>query len=189
MRFRTRAALLAVLTLSVAGCDDAEAPDSPGAAPTAPFSPRPLALPSVGTGEACPTATPRRGPSDDASVVLGDGPLHPVAHYFRNGATLELRPDDRQPDGSYVKKVRWVGVGYEGPVVLRADRIDGPGTASARFSYRGTPGPDGFSAELPARDNDLPATTTVSGPGCYAYQVDGASFSETIVFRAVTVPK
>ena len=29
---------------------------------------------------------------------------------------------------------------------------------------------------------DWPSGTYVSGPGCYAYQLDGASFSMTIVF-------
>lgn len=119
--------------------------------------------------------------------MLGDGPLYPVADYFRDGAVLQLRADERGPDGSYEKKVRWLGAGYAGPVLLRAGRIDGPGTASARFSYTGHERDGGHYAELTDPDNDLPATTTVSGPGCYAYQVDGATFSETIVFRAVAV--
>jgi hypothetical protein len=38
---------------------------------------------------------------------------------------------------------------------------------------------------LPAPDSDLPAVTIVSGPGCYAYQVDGIGFTATIIFRAV----
>ena len=119
--------------------------------------------------------------------MLGDGPLYPVADYFRDGAVLQLRADERGPDGSYEKKVRWLGAGYAGPVLLRAGRIDGPGTASARFSYTGHERDGGHYAEFTDPDNDLPATTTVSGPGCYAYQVDGATFSETIVFRAVAV--
>jgi hypothetical protein len=31
----------------------------------------------------------------------------------------------------------------------------------------------------------LGAMVTCDDPGCYAYQVDGATFSETIVFEAV----
>jgi hypothetical protein len=117
--------------------------------------------------------------------VLGDGPLYPIADYFRDGAVLGLRSDDRRPDGQYEKKVRWLGVDYTGPVLLRADRIDGPGTASAQFAYFGDRRDDGYYAELTQAENDMPATTTVSGPGCYAYQVDGTTFSETIVFRAI----
>jgi hypothetical protein len=115
--------------------------------------------------------------------VLGPGPLYPVADYFRDGV-LQLRDDDRQPDGTYEKKVRWIAAGYSGPVLVRAGRIDGPGTASAAFAYTGGPRDGGHYAVLTHPDSDLPATTTVSGPGCYAYQVDGTTFSVTIVFRA-----
>jgi hypothetical protein len=38
--------------------------------------------------------------------------------------------------------------------------------------------------ELGSPTSDLPATTAISGPGCFAYQGDGATFSTTIVFRA-----
>ena len=116
--------------------------------------------------------------------MLGDGPLYPVAGYFRDGNVLELRADDRQPDGSYVKKVRWIGNDYTGPVLVRAGRIDGPGAASMTFSYVGEKRYGGHYVELESPTNDLPATTTISGPGCFAYQVDGATFSTVIIFRA-----
>jgi hypothetical protein len=181
---RTPAALFAA-ALALAACDDpAPPPPAPSVAPSA----RPLRLPVVAPGEQCPVAAehPWSGPGQ-AGSVLGDGPLYPIAGYFADGAVLELRDADRKPDGSYEKKVRWLGVGYTGPVLVRAGRIDGAGTAGATFSYRGTGHAGGHYAELSNPVNDLPATTTVSGPGCYAYQVDGTTFSKTIVFRAVEV--
>ena len=78
-----------------------------------------------------------------------------------------------------------IGTGYTGPVLVRTARIDGPGTATMRFSYWGETGDGGYYADLPTDNSDLPATTKVGGPGCYAYQVDGSTFSTTIVFRAV----
>ncbi|BEL08175.1 hypothetical protein Q0Z83_063660 [Actinoplanes sichuanensis] len=139
----------------------------------------------MAAGAPCPVATPSpwSGPGE-AGRVLGDGPLYPIADYFRGGAVLELRTDDRRPDGTYEKKVRWIGVGYSGPVLVRAARIDAPGTAAATFSYVGEERDGGHYAYLTRENNDLPATTTVAGPGCYAYQVDGATFSVTIVFGA-----
>jgi hypothetical protein len=146
----------------------------------------PLRLPEVPAGAACPVtaARPWFGPGA-AARVLGDGPLYPIADYFRGETELELRPDDRQPDGSYERKVRWIGAGYAGPVLVRAARIDVPGVAGATFSYVGERRDGGHYAELTEENNDLPATTTVTGPGCFAYQVDGITFSRTIVFRAV----
>jgi hypothetical protein len=121
-----------------------------------------------------------------ATNVLGDGPLYPVGDYFRrDGVTLELRREDRTADKAYQKKVRWLGNGYAGPVLFRAARLDGPGTARVELSRIGQSQAGGYLLVLTDPDNDLPATTTVSGPGCYAYQVDGTTFSETIVFRAV----
>ncbi|MFY1573465.1 hypothetical protein ACN26Z_01055 [Verrucosispora sp. WMMD703] len=38
---------------------------------------------------------------------------------------------------------------------------------------------------MTSQESDLPGVTTVDGPGCYAYQVDGSTFSVTVVFRAV----
>lgn len=183
MRVHASVVLLSVLG-SIVACDD---PAPPAAAPSSSSAwPAPLRLPVIGPGEPCPTATPRAwtGPGQ-AAKVLGDGPLYPIADYFGGDATLDLRADQRGPDGSFVLKVRWLGAGYAGPVLLRAARIDGAGAASARFSYTGYPRDGGHYAELTETENDLPATTTIGGPGCYAYQVDGTTFSTTIVFRAV----
>jgi hypothetical protein len=111
--------------------------------------------------------------------------MFPDAAYFGEATTLTLHPEDRAADGSYSKKVRWISVGYQGPVLIRARRIDGPGTARVRFFYTGHALGDGFVADLTEPTTDLPAATQVQAPGCYAYQIDGVTFTEVIVFRAV----
>lgn len=189
---RKRAVLFILLVLS--GCDGGAATTAPptaavpspqAAVSPAPWAAPPLRLPRIDPGEPCPTTArqPWTGPGV-AAAVLGDGPLHPVADYFRAGTVLELREQDRHADGTYEVKVRWIGARYTGPVLVRVGRIDGNAAASARFSYVGQERDGGYYTELTEPFNDLPATTTVGGPGCYAYQIDGASFSTTVVFRA-----
>lgn len=184
------ALVCAAVVLLAAACDEPRSSnDRPQAIPAsspATLPARPLGLPSVPPGGACPLAQASPWPdSSEATRVLGTGPAHPVADYFHDGAVLRLRDDDREPDGNYVKKVRWVVADYTGPLLVRAGRIDGPGSASVKFSYTGKVRDGGYYTELTNRRSDLPATTTVSGPGCYAYQVEGTTFSTTVVFSAV----
>ncbi|MFC4061759.1 hypothetical protein ACFOWE_25945 [Planomonospora corallina] len=191
MGIPVRAAVLVLSAVAVAACDvpprDAGAPETPASAVRSPAAPaaRPLRLPRIPAGAACPTTFPRpwSGPGV-ATAVLGDGPVYPVADYFGDGTVLELRARDRRPDGSYVKKVRWIGAGYRGPVLLRVGRIDGNGTAIIAFSYVGEERDGAYHAELSSAVSDLPGTATVSGPGCYAVQVDGTTFTTVVVFRA-----
>ena len=66
----------------------------------------------------CPAAEPQRwSKPGQAQRVLGPGPVHPIADYFSGGA-LPLRPSDRQADGSYTVKVRWLAADYTGPTLL-----------------------------------------------------------------------
>jgi hypothetical protein len=106
---RTQAAVLALLMLPAAACDDSppRPPASLASTPPATLAPDPLRLPSVAAGTGCPTTRPRSwsGPGV-ATAVLGDGPLYPVADYFQDGTVLELREQDRQPDGSLVHHPR-----------------------------------------------------------------------------------
>jgi hypothetical protein len=181
---RSWIAMATLLTL-VAACDT-PAPGPPSPSPSAAWAPPPLRLPSLAAGAACPV-TPPVPASPPGDAVVGDGPVHPVAYYFDPGTVLPLRSVDRLPGGGYEVKVRWTGAGYLGPVLLRAGRIDGPGTALSAFSNTGEARDGGHYAVIYNDPSDLPGTTTVSGPGCYAVQVDGTSFSTTIVFRAAAV--
>lgn len=109
---------------------------------------------------------------------------------------LELAPaknfDSRNWAG---QKVLWfVLPSYRGPVLIRGARIDGPGRV--RFDRGDVPPlririalhPTGGSptSPVPPQGTRYRASyTRVRGPGCYAYQVDGTSFSRVVVFRAV----
>jgi hypothetical protein len=50
-----------------------------------------------------------------------------------------------------------------------------------RFGSGLVPAPE---LRIPAGTSEQPSYTRLLGPGCYAYQVDGATFSRTVVFRS-----
>ncbi|TQS45181.1 hypothetical protein [Cryptosporangium phraense] len=193
MRSRVGVVLLSGLLFVVAACSSDPKPAPPAPSPSASASASAqvpaLHLPTVAQGAPCPMTGERAVKSsiayDDGQKVLGRGPVAPIAYYFDGaGATLTLTPEDKNPDGTYSKKVRWLGVGYTGPLLVRAARIDGAGTAFAKLFDMAEHVAGGYRFVLTEKDNDFPATTMVSGPGCYAYQVDGTNFSDVIVFQA-----
>jgi hypothetical protein len=145
---------------------------------------RPVNLPTVSPGASCPAA-PGKQVSPDFGVALGDGPVYPVGfgtdgvyHYAGTNA-----------EGGWLNlKVLWIAdPSYTGPVLVRGRQVDGPG--EVRFESGPAP-----IAELRLSQNDgpqigtmwpnWPTYTRIKGPGCYAYQVDGETFSDVIVFRA-----
>jgi len=150
---------------------------------------RPLALRSV-AGQTCPVTPPQEHspvaqPADSRGP--GPGPLYPITFYLGEDSTLRLRGTPGT-DGLYGIKVVWASTptGYHGPVVVRVDRVDGPGRGQVRLSYN--PGASRGAATVFVIDNlpqDWPAFTYVSGPGCYAYQLDGQGFTQVIVFRVI----
>jgi hypothetical protein len=152
---------------------------------------RPLELPSVQAGQPCPVT-----PAQDHSPVAqpadargpGAGPLYPINLYLGEDAVVQLREQTPDPDGLYEIKVVWAsaGGGYQGPVVVRVGRIDGPGRGRVRLYYdpaaaRG----DAVVFVVGAVPEDFPSGTYVTGPGCYAYRLDGRTFTQVIVFRVV----
>jgi hypothetical protein len=78
---------------------------------------------------------------------------------------------------------------YRGPVLIRGRQLGGSGAVG--FGEGHTPYDE---LQLLASGTGAPPApnggrtwlsfTRVPGPGCYAYQVDGVSFSSVIVFRA-----
>jgi hypothetical protein len=127
------------------------------------------------------------------SALLGDSPI-----YLLSGGqaawtwyTTWGKPDDgRYPLGLG----EWLNdPSYLGPAVLRGGSIDGSGNTlefkdpAERHGQRSIP-----VIRLPLDPRDLGAphadmrqywvTSWVTGAGCYAYQIDGIGFTETIVF-------
>jgi hypothetical protein len=129
---------------------------------------RPLHLPHS-TGSGCPvsaTSTP---------VSISGGPQL-AAQRFVGSHWLAAH-------------VTWrAAVGYHGPLLIRGRRLDGGGPVG--FGEGHTP-----YDELQLLNSGRGEATTSGGgrawlsltrvqhPGCYAYQVDGTSFSRVIVFR------
>jgi hypothetical protein len=156
---------------------------------------RPLQLPKLARGARCPVAT-----SDPAILFstvyrigkgLGAGPVFPV---FGTGATLHLAPPANFNSARWGgQKVLWfVLPSYTGPVLIRGGRLDRPGRIG--FERGSIPSLELHldSSTVQPRGGDVPAGaryrpsyTRIVAPGCYAYQVDGTTFSRTIVFRAV----
>jgi hypothetical protein len=114
---------------------------------------------------------------------VGPGPAWPVG-LVQPGSVLRVTYPP--PPGSLMygsewsgNKVLWfVSPAAVGPVLVRGGRIDAPG--EVRFDLDLNPSKElRLSGPL-----DHPSTTRVRAAGCYAYQVDGPSFSYPVVFRA-----
>jgi hypothetical protein len=90
--------------------------------------------------------------------------------------------------GWFAFKTLWiVAPAYQGPIIVRAKRIDGP--ARVAFLARASPGPlvvpPGPTVNDFHRTRTAPIGTYASVPGCFAFQVDGKGFHESIVIKAV----
>jgi hypothetical protein len=91
-----------------------------------------------------------------------------------------------QPDGRLGLKTDWVvAASYGGPVLIRGARIDGYGLIG--FGEQPVIGhlviPPGYTVNSGVNGGrSAPGGTFVGMPGCYAWQIDGVTFSDVIVF-------
>ncbi len=147
---------------------------------------RPLKLPKVAPGAPCPVSALNESFDFDKHGVgkgIGPGPAWPIGLAQPGSVLRFIYPP---PPGSLMYGSEWSGnkvlwfVSAEavGPVLVRGARLDAPD--EVRFGLEQRP-----PAELHlVGADDHPSTTRVRSAGCYAYQVDGRSFSYPIVFRA-----
>jgi hypothetical protein len=155
---------------------------------------RPLHLPHIAHGARCPVSRPdNRVPfvtRFDVGVGIGKGPAYPVG--LPTGV-LQLAPAQNFDSRNWAgQKVLWfVLPGYRGPVLVRGARIDAPGRVRFQrgdvppLRLRITRSPAEPGTPVPTDARYVPSYTRVRGPGCYAYQIDGTSFSRVVVFRTV----
>ena len=160
---------------------------------------RPLQLPIVAPGASCPTS-PEKRVDPRLVVVQGDGPVYATTGTDKIMSPAVLFYADAQHWGNGVDSHGWGGAkviwfvnpSYHGLVLIRGHQVDGPYEIRfdipAQFdapaqqlmhqlvidpSRGGSPWPNGGG------------NTRLQAPGCYAYQVDGTTFSYVIVFKAV----
>jgi hypothetical protein len=146
---------------------------------------RPLDSRTVTPGAACPvtTQTGRVG----GLPGLGPGPAYPIGTDPVISITIPP-PASWGPEWSGTKRVWLLDPSYlPGRVLVRGRQLDG--SDEVHFVY-GRPGFTDENRMNPVRElrleshPDYPSLTRVRGPGCYAYQVDGRTFSYVIVFEA-----
>jgi len=158
---------------------------TPGGDVWATLRARPLALPSVAAGSACP-ATPGKVVSPEYGPALGPGPVYPVG--FGEDGTAHIT-GATQEGGWLEIKVLWiVDPAYKGPALVRGHQIDGPDEVG--FNQGPNPSPELQLDQQNALSGggqwpNWPTYTRIKGSGCYAYQIDGTNFSKVVVFSAV----
>jgi hypothetical protein len=152
----------------------------------------------VAPGDPCPVSHVSRFDFARYGVPkgIGPGPAYPI--FPQPGSRLEFPypPDPAGPFGgsrwSGAKVLWFVAPRYRGPVLIRGRRLDQPGRL--RFDKGETPATEmriskGARGGNPPGYKDVgqryrPSYTRLRAPGCYAYQVDGTTFSRVIVFQA-----
>ena len=162
-----------------------------GSAATGTTIHRPLHLPVLHGHAVCPRTLGGRA-DPVTGITLGRGPVYPVLGFeeppprplgivylvSHGGGTLKIR------DWYFYKTLWTVDPKYIGPVLIRGGRIDRSG--ALRFATTG----EQIRTELtmPGFDSSgswrrATAYTLFPGPGCYAFQLDGTTFSKIVVFK------
>jgi hypothetical protein len=150
---------------------------------------RPLKFPTVGAGQACPvTRSPEVALQDSLFIPSpGPGPVYPDGYVGPQGDAY-LEPGGSADGWASFKTLWFSEPSYQGPWVIRGKQLDGP--SPVIFGEQPTVSelvvPAGPTVnETNDGYREAPGGTYVRGPGCYAWQVDGLSFSYVIVFRVV----
>jgi hypothetical protein len=160
---------------------------------------RPLRLPAVGQGAACPTSPQVRVPPGPGGYyqkaipgyAFGSGPAY-LSGQITWYAGEPGQTTDVLLDGTYT-----------GPILVRIRRLDGGGAATFGNldippTHRppgalppGTVTADGTEADVPTGTKGWSAwegRLVLETPGCYGLQVDGSSFTSVVVFAVRSGP-
>jgi hypothetical protein len=155
---------------------------------------RPLHLPKLAAGARCPLSRiDSRIPWKRVNIFggsgLGPGPVYPGLP----GAFLMATRDQQYKGPWFGEKVFWyVTPAYQGPVLIRGRRLDGPqrmgfnGRKRANPELRIAPHQTVTWDGQPRGSRGVPSGVRVLAPGCYGIQIDGTTFSRIVVIRVDT---
>jgi hypothetical protein len=161
---------------------------------------RPLHLPTLGPGMACPVTSwqvaskvdPKAGfPSSGGYFAFGKGPIFPLIYNFSpDQGTVRFAKLPAFSGNSKQDKVLWLArPSYPGPALIRGRELGGVGvlgfgpTDSTPSELRFPLDTGVGSADTAYGWRDLPSYMVIPALGCYAFQLDGRSFSDVIVFQ------
>jgi hypothetical protein len=149
----------------------------------------PLHLPTLAAGAPCPVS--RLDTRIQWTRIntfgsgIGTGPVYPGLG-GRNGLLFATRSQYGGP--WFSAKVFWyVRPTYRGPVLIRGARLDGDETIGFNgdklpdTELRIAPGQTVSWDRQPRGSRGVPSGVRVTAPGCYAFQMDGTSFSRVVV--------
>jgi hypothetical protein len=150
---------------------------------------RPLHFPALRSGQRCP-ASPGSpvNTADFGGIALGSGLVRVV---IANAGDLRRGVADLGPSSSppwIALKTLWFSVpAYQGPFIIRAERLGHPGPVAMGEAPTVAPlvVPPGPTVNGTGGWREAPGGLWVKAPGCYAWQVDGLKFSEIIIVHAV----
>ena len=159
---------------------------------------RPLHFPELRRGDACPTSASRPFGAGSADILVGAGPVYLLVGSLVAAVGVVGVDIGKASSGEGWRgtKTPWeVDASYGGRILIRGRRIDRPG--EVRFGSPPTSQGQlgrlkrelrwgaGVDHDSGARFRGLAAGSLFRSPGCYAFQADGAHFSEIVVI-AVT---
>jgi hypothetical protein len=151
---------------------------------------RPLHFPTLGPGQSCPTAHGRPFTNSGFSgIALGDGPVKVIIANQGDLANGQADLGSTSTAGWLALQTLWfASPAYNGPFVVRAERIGANSPIEVQPGRTGLePGsgplvvPPGPTLNSFGGYRTEPGSTWVTSPGCYAWQVDGLTFSDIIV--------
>jgi len=152
---------------------------------------RPLHFPALRPGQRCPASRGSPVSTDFfRGIALGSGPVRVIVAEntgdVRHGVASLISPTSVPPWLGL--KTLWFSVpAYQGPFVIRAERLGHPGPVALGEGPTVAPlvVPPGPTLNGSGGWRTAPGGLWVRAPGCYAWQVDGMDFSEIITVRAV----
>lgn len=151
---------------------------------------RPLHAPAAPVR--CPVTPPAAASTfpdavrQDGARLYGQGPVYLQLSATRGSSVLDMRYSAPR-NGLRGQKTPWlVRPSYHGPLLIRAWRPDAPGVTMLSIAGAQEPELRIPWGKLRGRSvaggwRGFPSSTWVSGPGCRVWQIDGLTFSQTIV--------
>ena len=148
----------------------------------------PVALPA---SERCPRSPGGRA-APAVGITLGDGPAYPVLGFSldspppKPGGVVSLRQDRPRVAGRYAQKVLWALAPNAARFTVTAGRLRGA-SGDRRIAFELPGGRAQPQLHLLGSSTWTYQATAVlmKRPGCYEFQINGASGFSTLVFEAV----